>query len=757
MNRLLPSLLIAAVLLGCAEKGPARSEDPPTNLLLVSIDTLRADRIGSYGYPGAQTPVIDELATRGLRFDDVSSVAPITAPAHASLFTGLYPPRHGVRSNGLAPLPSEVETLAERLQGAAWSTGAIIGGFPLKERFGFSQGFDTYDDDLGQDSDAERTADRVSDLALRWLGERKGDQPFFLFLHYFDPHADYRPPDAFQDLAPYDGEIAFVDREIGRVLDHLKEHQLLERTLVALVSDHGESLGEHGEPTHAVFVYQSTLAVPLILSGPGVPRGEVRDTPVSLVDVPATLLERLGVAPLSGDGQPLLTDDVPPTRPLYFESLLPAIEFRWAPLHGLRRGSLKWIAAPRPELYDLDRDPAETQNLGSSAPEATPLANSLKEMQEGWPDRTRVSLEDDPDTRDALESLGYLGGTLPPDDHAGADPKDRVDVIILMAQGLTALREDRPADAVAAYRQALAQDPSNVVTLKNLARSLGRTGDHPGALEHLERALGLADPGVRAELLELAVQSALASGEDARVSDWVSELEALRPGSAAAALARAQLHSRRGDWVAARDLLSRYVGRESEAVLIALAEAELNLQEESAAEAHLRRALKLRDPARAQLALGALLLDRGDSASAIPLLRSAAPRLPARSGARVRLARALLATGDVADATATLEQQLEHWPGDPDALRDLGVLLSRQGATDRARELLGRAVEEAPGDAEVWNALGAAQGRAGDYSAAVESFSRAVELHPDRSDFEENLATARSALGEGAPPNRDDL
>ncbi len=278
---------------------------PPPNVLLVTIDTLRFDRVGAYGYAAAETPVMDALARRGVRFTTAIAHAPLTAPSHASILTGLLPLGHGVRDNGAFVLPRQPTTLAEAFRGAGYSTAAFVSGFPLDHRYGFARGFDTYDDHLQRGGDArraayvERSAADASRAALAWMkGARR---PWFAWVHYFDPHAPYEPPADLQArfaASPYDGEIASVDRELGALLKAVDTDA--SPALVLVTSDHGESLGEHGEATHGVFVYDATLRVPWIMAGPGVPQGRVSDVVARGIDVLPTLVDYAGLTVPAG-------------------------------------------------------------------------------------------------------------------------------------------------------------------------------------------------------------------------------------------------------------------------------------------------------------------------------------------------------------------------------------------------------------------------------------------------------------------------
>ncbi|MHC4773857.1 MAG: sulfatase, partial [Planctomycetota bacterium] len=383
-----------------AKPGAARGK----NLLLITLDTLRADRLGCYGYDLAETPVIDRLADEGVRFAHAVSAVPMTLPAHCTIMTGLYPPTHGVRDNGLFRLAGEHATLAELLQQHDYETAAFLAAFVLDARYGLDQGFNHYDDDLTlrhrlptptAPHNPQRPADAVVDAALAWLNAHdagEADRPYFLWVHLFDPHLPYTPPEPFRSRyadRPYDGEVAFVDEQVGRLIATVEALGLADRTVTVLVGDHGEGLGDHGEDTHRHLVYESTMRVPLIIHAPGIvsPGLVIDEAAVGIVDLMPTILDLLGLdAVESCDGRSALAGGLDPERVLYIETLSPQLNDGWAPLYGLRRVADKYIDAPGPEYYDLTADPAELNNLWPEGPEAARgLAARLEDMLAAFP------------------------------------------------------------------------------------------------------------------------------------------------------------------------------------------------------------------------------------------------------------------------------------------------------------------------------------------------------------------------------------
>ena len=372
------SLAASAVLAcgGCAARPPAL-----LGIIIITLDTTRADYLGAYGSDRVMTPHLDRLAAEGVVFEQAATVAPLTLPAHSSLFTGLLPPRHGVRDNA-GPLDERHQTLAEILRARGFDTAAFVGSVVLGASRGLAAGFDVYQDGLkaGRPLSAglQRPADHVVDEAVAWLN-RRTDRPFLLWAHLYDPHAPYDPPEPFRTAYrdnPYAGEIAFADEQIGRLLDVLDQRRLLDRTAVVIAADHGESLNEHGEIGHGFFIYESSTRTPFVIRAP-FPRTNARRVtdPVRSVDLAPTLLDLLGLPALPGRTAgtslvPLMTgDSVELNLDGYAEAMYPLHHYGWSALRALRAGRFKLIDAPRPELYDLDADVSESKDVAAANPE----------------------------------------------------------------------------------------------------------------------------------------------------------------------------------------------------------------------------------------------------------------------------------------------------------------------------------------------------------------------------------------------------
>lgn len=491
------------------------------NVLLVTIDTLRADHVGAYGSTRGLTPTIDRLAAEGLRFQTTYAHVPLTLPSHTSLMTGAYPFIHGVRDNGSFRFDGSRPTLASTLKAAGYRTGAFVAAFVLDARFGLNAGFDVYDDRYGSRSAGgelsvlERPADKVLDAAVSWIAGRRdaaaAAQPWFAWVHLYDPHEPYDPPEPFHtryasDL--YAGEIAFADAQLGAALDQLTRSGHLAHTLVLVSADHGESRGEHQERTHGLFAYDATLRVPLVMWAPAVIRHGVFGGMARLVDVMPTVFDLVGVAgvapsgrslrPLVGAGHPL---DDPGT---YFEALNANLTRNWAPLAGLVSGGFKLIDLPIPELYDLGADPGETSNLYTRRQDlAKPLERQLDALRANATPATAAPV--DRDTVQRLRSLGYVVAPAPRPARsftARDDPKTLVALNNQLDEALDSLKTGAPEVAERILKELIAARLDFTVAYDRLAQLYHDTGRIQEAIATLEAAArrGVADAASLAAL-----------------------------------------------------------------------------------------------------------------------------------------------------------------------------------------------------------------------------------------------------------------
>ena len=511
---------------GC--RGP-KAPSGPFNLLLLTLDTLRADRLGCYGYPQAETPHLDRLASESVRFEEAISPVPSTLPSHATILTGLFPQAHGVRDNGTFLLSDDHVTLTELLKGAGYDTAAFVSSFVVDSRFGLAQGFETYfdfDEDatasrqgMGRLAVVQRVGGETAEHALEWLS-RERESPFFLWVHLYDPHAPFEAPEPYGSRfaeRPYDGEVAYTDAVVGEILDRLDTLGAKENTLVMVVGDHGESLGEHGEAYHSWFIYDATLKVPFLARLPGVlAPGAVIEEQVRLADLAPTALELLGIPKEQWEGMqgtslaPWLTEGRREHLPAYSESLVAHLQFGWGELRAIRERGFKYIEAPRPELYDLGADPGEMKNLVS---DKETIALQLKgrldrleeELQRGDGELERVNV--DAETMRKLQSLGYVAAPQ----QAGSsralgaiDPKDRIGDYRELTAAMEVFDSVKPEEAIAIFAPLARKLPTHRLVHYRLGQAYLDKGDYPRAIGELELALDLAPESseARADLTE---------------------------------------------------------------------------------------------------------------------------------------------------------------------------------------------------------------------------------------------------------------
>jgi arylsulfatase A-like enzyme len=570
------ALALALVLAAFAPAGAAPS------ILLVTLDTTRNDHVGPRAGRASLTPNIDAVAARGLRYTRALTSSPLTLPAHCSLLTGLDPRGHGVHDNGTASLPAELPTIATAL-GPRYATGAFVASRVLDKRFGLARGFATYDDTMveeriGQQGYPERDAPAVTTAALAWTARQPAARPYFLWVHYYDPHAPYTPPGPTPNDR-YAAEIAAVDREFGRLLAGLKRRP----EVIAIVGDHGEMLGEHGEEGHGIFLYRASLEVPLIVSGPGVKAG-VEARTVATRGLAATLLALAGVtgkaaAPFGAPLGPGLA---------YSESDLPATAYGWSALRAISDDRLRFVAAPRPELYDFVADPAEARNLVAERPEdRRRLEGEL--AASGTVTRAAPKAAVDPEVAEALRSLGYHSGAS--GSRSGTiDPKDGIALLKEFDAAKELRRTGRVREAVAAFESLVARSPGNVPFLSRLADAQSAAGRHDAGIATLKHAIGL---NPRLDFLHLHLAEAyLQTGrlEDARAE--FALVTTLNPRSSQAWMGLAALAQRAGKPAEERAILDRALaaGTRSGTVYARLAQVELAAGAVAAAEEHARLA-----------------------------------------------------------------------------------------------------------------------------------------------------------------------
>ena len=691
------------------------------NVVLITIDTLRADRLGCYGYADIETPHLDRLAGEGILFENAVTTVPFTLPAHSSIMTGAYPPIHGVRENVGYALDERLPTLAEDMAGAGRRTGGFVSAFVLDGRWGIDRGFDRYYDEFKvQDmgtlniASVQREGTETIDQAEAWLDDVAG-APFFLWLHLFEPHDPYEAPEPFAaryPKRPYDAEVAYADSLVGRLREMLEGRNLLDRTLLVVTGDHGEGLGDHGEYFHGFFVYDSTVRVPLIVRLPeGRLGGRRVDAAVSHVDLRPTILDALGLSSPPVDSRqggrsllPLVLGMDDSERFAYIESYYSLYHYGWAPLRAIRTGPLKFIDAPEPELYRLTDDPGEAENVvRRTRVEARELRDRLLLMIsefEGTGAGEAAPPDLDQETLAQLQALGYLAGsgsrTEAPEDLSGlADPKDKIAVhrAIMLAQndigkGETAAARERLLEAIAL-------DPGVVDAQQMLGNLHQRQGDYLTAIDYFQNALARS-PDHQASLLGLADSYLwLDRSEDALVG--YERLRGLAPHDSKAAIASTEILVDLGRPAEALEVAESAARYEHAPPLVHNQHGELltlagRIDE---AEGAFERAIQANDrPVQPHFNLAVLYEERGESARAIERYKEALARMPWHYKTLFNLGRLLGREGDAVEQEELWQAAVDANPEFIEGHYLLAKLLMDQGGDlKRAEELVRAGLE----------------------------------------------------------------
>ena len=669
------ALVAAAVgLVALACRRPAAPPPTARHLVLVTIDTLRADRLGCYGNASVSTPHLDGLARQGALAEDATVHVPLTRPSHVSIFTGLYPAEHGVRDNVSPALGAEVPLLAEVLQKAGFATAAFVSSIVVSRQSGLARGFETYSDRFLVEADDARFLDQIQKRgdgptgeAIAWLqGHWTGR--VFVWLHLYDPHDPYEPPEPYASRyadRPYDGEVAWSDALVGRLDATLERLGMARDTLLIVTSDHGEGLGEHGEEVHGYFLYETTLHVPLLFRGPGVPADTRLATTVRSVDLFPTVLDLVGVPPppgarLSGRSLAAALRGAPPpsSEPTYAESLTPLLHYGWSDLRALRDGRFKYIQAPRPELYDLKDDPHETRNLiGAEAPRAEALRGALArrlEAERSAAPRGAGAAGVPPELLEKLGALGYVGTGGSSGASAGADPKDKLgefkETSRSMRQALVRLREGDDAGAASGFDGLLKRGIEGFEIHYYLGRALLGLKRHAEAARHLEEAIR-RQPAYGAAYKSLADCRAAAG-------DRTAALAVLKNGQAQS--------PRDGSLRQAEGRLLKLLGRTADA---------RRAYEEAIV-------LGPKD-APSRVELGELMRDAGDLPRAIELTREAVTLDPEPAAYWNALGMVLGGAGRMAEAEAAFREAVRRDATDAQYAYNLGLAVLRQ---DRPRD-----------------------------------------------------------------------
>jgi arylsulfatase A-like enzyme/tetratricopeptide (TPR) repeat protein len=724
MSRKIILLILAVLVLGVflwlilrKEMNPAarveklwsESSVEKPNVILMTLDTTRADHLACYGYPDVKTPHLDSLAFRGALFEQAATNSPLTLPAHCSILTGMYPTYHGVRINGNTALNEEQTTIAEILSAQGYQCGAFIGAFVLDGRWGLKQGFQHYDDkfdlkkykhiDLGA---VQRPGDEVMDAALDWLEEQK-DSPFFAWIHLYDPHTPYEPPEPYLSeyrsrglSGLYDGEIAFMDEQIGRCVDWLEKNRLDKSTILVLVGDHGEGLGSHGEGTHGYFIYDYAIHVPLIIVTPlDRLRGVRVSSQVRIIDIFPTILEIASIIPpAETQGRSLLPLMFRPHEEedefAYSESMSPNLQFGWSSMHSLRTTQYKYIDAPKAELFDLTRDPDEQTNLLQQYPDIVrkmkdTLDHLMEETSRGAPTPQAANL--DKETIKKLSALGYVGSPVAAKKASGksgslADPKDKFPVFQAVTSAGSMILEEKYSEAAEKLEAALQEEPmipQALLVLSTCYVELGKTEEAKAKLDLLLKE----DP---------------------------ENIPAL------VSMANILLEERKDEDV------------------ITLCKQTLSLDDRNT---------------QAHLLLGEIYLGRLEYAEALPHLEKAVEIQPKMIRSRFTLGACLLGFKKYDRAEKELDRVIQEFPKYPLAQFNLGVLYEETGRLEEARKAYTEEVANYPGEFKARFNLGKLLFKLGDRSGSLAQMREVVKITPKLA--EGHLLLARGLLYEDVP------
>jgi len=660
------------------------------NVVLITMDTTRADHLPLYGYQGVQTPNLNRLGQKGVVFEQCATTAPLTLPAHCSIMTGYYPPYHGVRVNGNNALGDGQETLSEVFSAAGYKTAAIIAAFVLDGRWGLKRGFDYYDDrfdlkkykqlDLGM---VQRRGDEVVNLALNWL-EKNKDKPFFIWVHLYDPHLPYEPPEPYfsqynynPPVSLYDGEIAFMDAQIGRLCSWLETNGLDRKTVMVLVGDHGEGLGEHGELAHGFFIYDYAIHVPFIIATPNRKAQGLRiSDQVSTVDIFPTVTEIAGIKAPDTQGRSLvglMLGRREKEVPAYSESMSPSLHYGWSPLLGLRTGRFKFIDAPRPELYDLKQDPMELNDVQNRFPEVglnlkKELDNLLEKISLGAPEPQPANL--DSETVQRLAALGYIGAsvkikTKPAKDLA--DPKDKLEVYELIQQAGDLLNHEKYLEAS----------------------------------QNLERALSL-EPGTPQARLLLST-CYLELGRKAEAKKLLDDILKDDPNSVQALISLANI------------LLEE--GRDED--VISLSKKALSLDNRNT---------------QAYTLIGEVYMRKMEHSRALPYLSKAVEIQPKMTRNELNLSVCLIGLKEYSKAEEVIKKILVDYPKFPLAYFHLGLLYEEQGRLEEAIKAYSQEVENFPDHFRARFNLGKLLLQQGDLSGYLEQMEKVMKIAPKEAE-----------------------
>lgn len=711
------SLLTAAVLLALASCGRFGASGPSnrTPVILISIDTLRSDRLPAYGYKGVQTPHIDALRSDAILFEHAYSHTPLTLPSHASMFTGLLPADHGIRDNIGFVLDAKVATLPELLKRNGYLTGAAVSAFVLRKEAGLSRGFDFYDDEV-EPIGATATIGRVQRpggdtlaAARQWLSQRTADEPFFFFLHTYDPHSPYAPPEPFRSryADAYDGEVAYSDQVVGELIADLKQRGIYDKAMIILVSDHGEGLNDHAEEEHGIFLYREAIQVPLLVKMPrGRDAGASVSTAVAVSDLFPTILEQTAtpVPALKTNTVSLASlvgKNVPP-RMIYSETYYPKLHFGWSDLHSLTDGKHHYIRAPIPELYDLARDPAEKKNL---LPGDRRTYVAMRNAIEPYVREAAAPSAIDPDDAAKLAALGYIGSaSAAVDDENLPDPKTTVGVFQQIRVAYTYFKAGQLQECVTLC-ETLLRDNDRILDLWDLkSKALGKLG-------RTDEAITAAKEGLKRQPSAVTLLSAVANLSilAGKLDDAEAHAELLlKSETAQAHELLARVHAERKDFD--------------------LAEKEVRLAMDKGG-----------NPTVALMTLGLIEKQRGNLEGALRHLDAALATTEKKRNKRVPNLH--LYRGDVLarlqrpqEAEREFRREIMDSPEQADAYASLILLLATTGRADEATRVVFELIEASP-QAPSYIAVSETLHAIGDSRGALYWARQGAQKFPDHPDL----------------------
>ncbi|MGA1867441.1 MAG: tetratricopeptide repeat protein [bacterium] len=684
------------------------------NILLITIDTLRADHLGCYGYTKVKTPHIDSVAREGILFENAFTSVPITLPSHISIFTGCYPHYHGIRNNGTYALSESATTCAEIFKQKGYTTAAFVSSFVLDRRFGLDQGFDVYNDNLISGVDAqlvgkERRAKTVTESALRWLGTT-GSNKFFLWVHYYDPHDAYMPPAPYSEMYAnnlYDGEIAYTDKWVGVLLEEFKKRGIYENTLIIIVADHGEGLGDHGESTHGIFIYDYALKVPFICSyAKFFPSARRIDSIVRLIDIAPTLLGIAGIDPISEmQGTSLLPfmagKEKKKELSLYCETLYPRFTHNWSPLFGVRKDSWKYIEAPSPELYNMKVDPQENNNLFTKKPAiAAELQTQLRSLKNGpFPEWNRsqehqLSTEE----KEKLRSLGYVFAPSENKKESYPDPKTMIKLMKYMDEGAKYFAQGAFKKAIAEYKKVIKEYPQDTDAYTILATIYEAMGENEKAIESLEKAIEL-----ESENIIIYNQLGINYMKAGRFSDGLrvfNHVLTLNPRCEEAYLNMGLYHFQKGELTVATDFFNKVL--------------ELD-PDDTASRSY----------------LVAIYQKQGKYVEAIAECKNILKRDPHNNTALFNLGATYVTLNNFSEAKTYFIKSLEINSAFDKAHYYLGFIYVQENNLDKAIESFSEAVRLNPNYTEAHFSLGSIYKRRGNYDKAIDEFKAALSINPN--------------------------